>query len=391
MSTGLVIFLLFLASLWLGTVLAHDPGYVLIYFNHWSLETTLFVAVTGLLLLFFIFHYCLRLSTWVNRLPSTWHAWRQKKHIQQARAKTRTGLIEFTEGHWAQARKHLIQGLSHIDTPLLNYLTAARAAQEMGSSKLRDSYLREAQQSMPEAKVAVELTQAQLQLAQKQWEQALATLKHLQSMVPNHPYVLKLLMRLYQAIEDWPQLLALLPSLKKHHVLSDKDFNQLQKQTNLETIKHLIDLNQMDKLRQLIDNLPKTLRDDIDIIALYTGQLIQQAEYKTAESILRGALKKQFSDKLIARYGQLNSSASQLKFAETFAESYKHSSTLFLTLGRLSEKQQLWGKAKTYLEFSISCKPGVDNHAALAQLLEQLGEHDKANDMYKAGLLIATS
>ncbi|WBV63404.1 hypothetical protein PGH43_00365 [Legionella pneumophila 130b] len=82
---------------------------------------------------------------------------------------------------------------------------------------------------MPEAKIAVELTQAQLQLANHQWEQALATLKHLQDLAPRHPYVLKLLMNLYEEIKDWQQLIALLPDLKKNHIISDQAFEQLQK------------------------------------------------------------------------------------------------------------------------------------------------------------------
>ena len=129
-----------------------------------------------------------------------------KKH----KLTTRKGLIEYSEGYWQKAKNHLIQALPNTDTPLLNYLTAARAAQKMGDSQLRDHYLREAQQSMPEAKIAVELTQAQLQLANHQWEQALATLRHLHDLAPQHPYVLKLLMNLYKEVRDWPQLIAIL-------------------------------------------------------------------------------------------------------------------------------------------------------------------------------------
>ncbi len=110
--------------------------------------------------------------------------WNAHRLTQNAQAITRKGLIEYSEGYWQKAQNHLMQALPNADTPLLNYLTAARAAQKMGDSTLRDHYLREAQQSMPEAKIAVELTQAQLQLANNQWEQALATLRHLHDLAP---------------------------------------------------------------------------------------------------------------------------------------------------------------------------------------------------------------
>ena len=123
----------------------------------------------------------------------------------------------------------MIQALPNTDTPLLNYLTAARAAQKMGDSKLRDHYLREAQHSMPDAKIAVELTQAQLQLANNQWEQALATLRHLHDLAPHHPYVLKLLMNLYKEIRDWPQLIAILPDLRKNKLFLIRFLNNYNK------------------------------------------------------------------------------------------------------------------------------------------------------------------
>lgn len=129
----------------------------------------------------------------------------------------------------AKSKNHLIQALPNSDTPLLNYLTAARAAQNMGDNQLRDNFLREAQQSMPEAKIAVELTQAELQLSNHQWEQALATLKHLHAIAPRHPYVLMLMMRLYQEVKDWPQLIALLPNLKSIKSLINNNLSEYNK------------------------------------------------------------------------------------------------------------------------------------------------------------------
>lgn len=162
-------------------------------------------------------------------MPGMVNKWHSRRLAQKAQATTRKGLIEYSEGYWQKAKNHLIQALPNTDTPLLNYLTAARAAQKMGDSKLRDHYLREAQQSMPEAKIAVELTQAQLQLANHQWEQALATLKHLQDLAPRHPYVLKLLMNLYEEIKDWQQLIALLPDLKRTTLFQIKLLNNYKK------------------------------------------------------------------------------------------------------------------------------------------------------------------
>ena len=389
MMRALFIFLLLLLSVGLGVQLHRDPGYLLIAINHWTIETTLWIALLGLILLFLVLHMLLVLLKWVVRIPSAWHNQCTQRRLERAQAKTKKGLIEFSEGHWLKAKKYLISALPNTDTPLLNYLTAARAAQEMGDSKLRDNYLREAQQSMPEARIAVELTQAQLQLSEKQWEQALATLKHLQDLAPNHPYVLKLLTHLYQEVRDWRQLMELLPQLKQNQVLSSVDFNTLQQQVYLQTLLEMIHENQIEVLTEFMASLPKSLRHDVGLIAAYCRYQIHTHNYSKAESLLRECLRKQFHEELIALYGQLKDDKAQLGFAESMLKEHSQSAALLLCLGRLSFTNHLWGKAKAYFEASIECAATSEAYAALGQLFEQLEEPANACAAYRQGLLLA--
>lgn len=386
----LLIFLLLLASVWLGVQLYHDPGYLLVSINHWTLETTVGIAVPFLILLFLVLHGTLLLLHWIAHIPSSWSSWLTKRRIHKAQEKTRQGLIEFSEGHWLQAKTHLINALPGTETPLLNYLTAARAAQEMGDSKLRDGYLREAQQSMPEAKIAVELTQAQLQLANRQWEQALATLRHLQDLSPNHPYVLKLLMHLYEEVKDWPQLIALLPALKRHHVVPEQPFNQLEKHAWLQSMTDLIKQNQAEALTHLMEKLPRNLSNDPDLMAEYCRFLLNNHEDTLAESILHRCLQKQFNEQLITLYGQIKDDKPKLKFAEGLLKANPHSANLYLCLGRICKSNQLWGKAKTYIEESIKRLPTPEAYAELGQLLEQLNDKTGAYEAYREGLLLVS-
>ncbi|KTD49898.1 protoporphyrinogen oxidase [Legionella rubrilucens] len=382
------IFIVLLASVWLGIQLSHDPGYLLIAINHWTVETTLWVAIILALLGFFLLHYLLLLGARLSRTPRAYKAWRHKRRTQHAQEQTRRGLIEFSEGYWSEARNNLIKALPNAETPLLNYLTAARAAQEMGDNQLRDDYLREAQQSMPEAKIAVELTQAQLQLANKQWEQALATLRHLQDLAPKHPYVLKLLIHLYREVRDWPQLIALLPELKKYRVVTGADYDNLQHQTYLQALCDLAKAGQSDALTQLVNNLPRALTYDPELMAEYSRYLAKQGQETQAESILRQALRKQYSPLLIDLYGQLKVSESQLTFAESLLKKYPDSPELLLCLGRLSTHNHLWGKARTYFEKSLELEPTPQAYNELGQLLQELNDPAGACQAYRHGLTL---
>ena len=382
----IISFIVLIGAVYLGTQLRHDPGYILLSLNHWTVETTVWVALILLMLGFFLCHWLLIVVGKILHLSSSYENWRKKHRKQVAHEQTRKALIEFSEGHWMAAKKHLIKALPDTDTPLLNYLTAARAAQEMGDSQLRDDYLREAQQSMPEAKIAVELTQAQLQLADQQWEQALATLKHLQDLAPKHPYVLKLLMHLYQEVKDWQQLIDLLPKLKKYGILNNTEYDAFQHRIYLRAIEDLIRQQQTDKLNEMMSNLPKPLRQDNDLLAAYCEFLINTNKKEQAEAVLRRGLRKHYNAKLITLYGKIHISESQLEFAESLLNKQTNSPELYTCLGQLSLINQMWGKAKNYFEQSLAIKVTPEAYAGLGQLHEALHNETNACKAYRRGL-----
>ena len=65
---------------------------------------------------------------------------------------------------------------------------------------------------------------------------------------------------------------------------------------------------------------------------------------------------------------------------------------LLLVLGKLCLKNKLWGKAKTYLETSLSLKPIADTYLHLAMLLDnKMQEPAKAQQLYQQGLKLAVS
>lgn len=386
----LYIFALLVLAIYLGIQFNHDPGHVVISINHWTVEATLWVSIALLILVFIVLHGLLILFHKISLLSGNYGKWKSRRRSRKARQTTRKGLIEFSEGYWAQAKNHLIKALPDTDTPLLNYLTAARAAQEMGDSQLRDDYLREAQQSMPEAKIAVELTQAQLQLANQQWEQALATLRHLQDLAPHHPYVLKLLMNLYQEVRDWPQLIALLPELKKYKVVTGDAFDNLRQHTLLQAMSDLSKTSNQQALTNMVSTLPKKLKLDPELMACYCGFLIRNDQKIEAESILRRCLRKEFNNKLISLYGQFYTDEKQLAFAESLLKQ-NNSAALHLCLGKLNLSNNLWGKARGCFEESIFLAASPEAYAELGKLYEQLGERDQACQAFRQGLKFSLS
>ena len=328
------LFAVLLLSVYFGVYLQHDSGYVVFVLNDWTVETSIWVALLALIVLVLAIYFSYSLINKIINIPKTISRWHNLFKMHRSQNKTRQGLIEFNEGHWKMAKKHLIDALPNAETPLLNYLTAARAAQEMGENKQRDNFLRQAQQSMPEAKIAVELTQAQLQIANNQWEQALATLQHLQVLSPKHPYVLKLLLELYEEIKDWPQLIKLLPSIKRLNLISKASFSKKQQNAYFMQLKYLISQNNPADIKNFYQELPKELRYAIDINAAYANYLIANDQHKEAEGILRKQLGKNINEDLLTSYSRLNAKYINLNYIESLL---KHSQTaeLNLCLGKI--------------------------------------------------------
>ncbi len=385
MIKTLFILSLLFASIWLGVQLHHDAGYVLIMVRHVTIESTLWVALFALVILFILLHYLLISYRRASLLPASMKNWRLKHRAERAQNKTTKGLIAFSEGYWKRAKTELIQALPHTETPLINYLIAARAAQELGQNKLRDDYLREAQQSMPDAKIAVELTQAQLQLAHKQWEQALATLKHLHDLAPKHPYVLKLLAHLYEAIEDWPQLIELLPALKKNQALLEKTLTALTERAYCKTISQQTAQKDWHGLEKQITSLPKPLKFNPAIMAIYGDALIAQEKFAEAENTLRRSLQKHLDESLLNIYRKLPANTLKLSFLEGLLKQHQHSAALHHCLGICYQTKQLYGKAQTHLEQSIQLHPSAEAYYALGKLFETMDDTKKAFVAYQKG------
>lgn len=376
------------AAIFLALLVKDEPGYVLIGWKVWTLETSLAWFVILDVILIALIYTGIRL--WVNTLtiPARLRAWRNRRSSRRARRALNKGLVELSEGHWQGAEKSLLRYANHSESPLLNYLAAARSAQQQGAHERRDQYLQLAHESMPSADVAVGLTQAELQLAHEQLEQALATLMHLRSIAPKHAYVLKLLMTLYKRLEDWQQLRDLVPELRKQRVIDEAELLHLQVTIYTGLLNQAAQADSAERLAQEWGKLPKNLRSNESLVECYAGHLLARNENDQAETLLREAMKRQWSEGLVELYGQVEAAdtSRQLSTAEEWLSRHPRNPVLLLTLGQLCLRCKLWGKARSYLEASIGAGPTPAAYRVLGALLEQMEEPEKAMECYRSGL-----
>lgn len=388
MKTLLKLWLFVMAGAGIGVVLSRDSGYVLLSFGNYTVEMSLALLLLLIGAAFVLLYFAIRLAVRTLRLPQDVREWKQRRGSRLAQQAMTRGLLEMSEGNWQSAERRLVRFADRSETPLLNYLAAARAAQLQGAHDRRDAYIRLAHECMPSADVAVSLTQAELQLADHQLEQALATLKHLRSVAPRHTYVLRLLRRLYEQLGDWEHLRELLPELRRRRIGDEADLQRLEVRTHRALLEQAFLLNDPHRLGLAWADVPKGLRDEPQLLGDYAGYLQETGQHTRAEQLLREALRKHWDPALLETYGLLEmpEPGKQLSHLEKVLPDHPDDATLLLTLGRLSLRAQLWGKARGYLEACIARNGPAQAYRELGQLLERMDEPDKALDIYRKAL-----
>ncbi|CAH9019914.1 heme biosynthesis protein HemY [Candidatus Nitrosacidococcus sp. I8] len=375
----------------LGLLTKDDPGYITIGYDQWSIETTLVLGIATLATIVVAGYFIIRIFAHAYNIPKKFGELQEKYQISHANKLFVEGLIDLEEGNWTRSEYSLVKDIKHSSAPLFNYLSAASAAQNQGAYDRRDAYLRLASETTPAASFAIGLAQAEFQLNSDQYSDALTTLNQLRSIDSKHPQPLKLLKNLYLQQKDWNQLLGLLPDLKRQKLINKEE------QESLETIAYtelLLVASQrgITFLTEEWKAVPTNLQQNSRVITTYAYMLSNQGKQDEAEQLIQNALKKKWADELIHLYGTIQSSnkESQLSWAETWLNQYGQNPWLLLTLGRLSKQNNLWEKAKQYLEKSISYAPNAESYEELGEVFKELGKLESALEYYRKGLSMVT-
>ena len=381
MKFGLLVVVALVISALAAHFLLQDPGYVVINFQNYLIEMSvpillafIFLVVIGAWLLVKLFRAPKKIGEAAGRY-----------RMGRAGQRLTKGVIEVAEGNFAKGEKLLARAAHVSDAPLLNYLQAARAAHLLGHDERRDDWLKQAYEQAPEAANAVLLTQAELQLDREQYEQALATLRRLEENSPNHSHALDLLGRLYFRLEDWSHLSDLLPRLRKRGRLDESTLDKWSERVYIEKLDQAVD---GEAILAAWKEIPKGLKKHLPLLEAYYSSLMRTGTHEKAEKDLIADIKREWRGPLVRLFGMVEgtNATKQLKTAENWLKNHGEDADLLLTSARLCLRNELWGKARSYLETVISIRPSPEAYQEYGRLLNRLGEGDAAADAYRTGL-----
>jgi HemY protein len=299
------------------------------------------------------------------------------------------GVIELAEGRWIRAEKRLVRFARLSEVPLVNYLWAARAAQLNGADERRDRYLRQAAESTPEAAFAVELTQAELELARGQAGRARTILEKLATRDSANPQRLRLLARTLGALGDWPGLETLWPKLIQGKVLREAERTTLEQKLIVGRIHAAAHPGGAAGVLRIFRELKSGQRRHPEVVDAVVGTLATIGAARAAVEQLAESLPEVWSEERVMHLGRLAVSAGAVDLlakAEPWAVRYPESASLHYVLGLLCESRGQRGRARAHFERSLSVRADPEVALALSQLLEELGDQEGAKERAREGL-----
>jgi len=364
--------------------LRHDAGYVVVVTPPYRIEISLTLAVAGIVLAFLVVYALLRLVSHTLRMPAQVSLlrkhWRQNRGREALRGATQMLL----EGDYAKSQKLARRAYDLEEAPALAALTAARAAHEMRNGEERDRWLERAAGAPGDSIEARLATRAELLLDEDRFDEARNVLLELDAKHPKQVATMRLLMRAEQGLEHWEEVLRIVRLLEKRDALAPDAAEALRVTATVETLKRkAVDV---ETLQEFWSALPTAERREPRVTAAAAQQFLALGACKQAHRALTDVLNRQWSPELVPLFAdcQDEKTLERIEQAERWLKDRPHDASLLLALGKLCAHQELWGKAQSYLEASLSQTASRATHLELARLFDRIGRDSDANLHFRA-------
>ncbi|MEG1831869.1 MAG: heme biosynthesis HemY N-terminal domain-containing protein [Burkholderiaceae bacterium] len=320
----------------------------------------------------------------------------RREEIGAARA-LREAVRLLLEGRFARAERAARTARSAPQMAGIAALLAARAAHRMQEYERRDDWLARAGQD-PEMQAALLLTRAELFTEQRRNEDALEAIDKLQSSGGRYLHATRIAMNANLQAGRWAEALKLVRALEKRAALHPVVARRIKQTCYRELLQQRrFDAAELDKTWLAI---PAAERRSPGL-TLEAARLLNVAgRGRQAAAAIEAALGTPSADwddittpRLLGEYAraQVFPPREQIERVEKWLAQPPRDvaahAALLRTAGLLCLRDQLWGKARTYLEDSLRSQAHPATQIALARLAETTGEASEAAEHYRQAAL----
>jgi HemY protein len=384
LAWGLVLALL---GIGLALLATEAQGLLVLLAPPYRIELSLFLAA---LLLLALLLATWTASWWTQRItdfPQRVAAYRRRRAEVGSQRALRAATKALFEGRFARAEREARAAQAAPADAGIAALIGARAAHRMQESGRRDVWL-ERLDGNPELAVAQLVSSAEMWADSHEGERALAALEQLQSARGARSiHAARIALTANVQAGRWDEVVKGVYALAKRNavipVLADK-YLSLAWRELLADRRH-----DPPALEAMWKKIPAADRCRPEL-ALVGARLLNLAgRGHAAAQALQAALEAQWDPRLLDEYGRAHAFPGrvQIERAEAWLEQHPQDAALLRCLGLLCQRDQLWGKAKIYLQDSLRLQPHPATLLALARLAEALNEEAEAARLYREAAL----
>jgi HemY protein len=384
----LAVFAAAVALVILGRV---HSGYVLFVYPPYRVEVSMLFFAVAAVAGFAVLYAFVRLVGQALSLPSVVRGFRSRRRRERAQAALAAALQAFYEGRYARVEKEAGVAFENGAVPGLAALLAARAAHQMRDFERRDRWLERAEGAGPDLQAAGLVTRAELALEERDFVAAREALRKLHGAGPKHIASQRMLLRAERGAGAWEEVLRLATQLAKRDAIAPA----LAEEYKLHATVELLQRSSADPagFERRWREIPS--RDQLNprIAAAGARHAGALGKASLAREILERALAEEWTPALVALYAEVPAQLDpatrsgeallRIECAERWLRERSRDAQLLAALGRLCAQAELWGKAESFLEASLSFEENRAARLALARLAEHLGRRPDAERHYR--------
>ncbi len=366
-----------------------NTGYALFVAPPYRVEISLNAFVLLVVRGFAALYMLLRLAAKIAGMPAEVRASRRRQNVERARTKQDCAVVALLEGRYGKARQYADEALAIPQSSGLPALLGARAAIDMREFDQAEAFLNRPDASVTSLTVPRLMLAADMALEQGQPGTALAKLAELKREAGLHTAAQRLELRVLTAAGRHADIPPLVDQLVKRRVYDAAQGDLLRASAHAEVLAAY--RHDAAGLRAYWNRLSDADRLGPKVARAGATSFLALGGDRESAEIIERCLERSWDSELVVLYAQCKTgdSTRQLETGERWLAAHNQDATLLYALGRLCEREGLWGKAQTYLEASLA----LDNHwrtrMALGEMLARLDRHAEANAQLAAALKVA--
>lgn len=387
---ALIAFLLIAAAaVTLALLFRLNTGYVLFVAPPYRVELSQNAFIIIAALAFLALYALIRAGVRLARLPDEVKEGRRRRQFERFRSKQDAAVVALLEGRHGKARQFAQEALAIPHSSPVAALVGARAALETRDYEAAKAMLDRPDTHATNLAVPRLMLEAELALERGQPADALARLAELRREAGLHTAAQRLELRALTASGRPGEIPALVDQLVKRKVYDPQQGELLRASAHAEALANLA--HDAAGLRAYWARVPENDRLQPKVARAAARSFLQLGSDREAADLVAKSLEKNWDSRLVLLYADCRApdATRQLETAERWLVKHNQDASLLYALGRLCERQQLWGKARTYLEASLALDHHWRAHVALGEMLVKLERHDEASAHLAAALKLA--